>query len=74
MQTSLQLVVTFQVESQSLKLADMDTVRGACGRAVEAALAGGIKHDLAGTTMALDSVRPITVHYTKVTNGKGNRP
>ena len=74
MKTTLQLIVTFQVESESLKLADMDSVRGACGRAVEAALGQGIKHGLAGTTMALESVRPIVVHFSKVAKKKGNRP
>ena len=73
MKTTLQLIVTVNVESSTLKLTDMDAVRGACGRAVEAALGQGIKHGLVGTTMALDSVRPITVHYTKVAK-KGNRP
>ena len=73
MQTSLQLVVTFQVESQSLKLADMDAVRGACGQAVEAALAEGINHGL-DASMTVESVRPITVHYTKVAKKKGSRP
>ena len=74
MKTTLQLIVTVNVESSTLKLTDMDTVRRACGPAVEAALGQGFKHDLAGTTMTLDSVRPITVHFTKVAKKKGSRP
>jgi hypothetical protein len=72
MKTSIQLIVTVNVESSKLTLADMDTVRGACGRAVETALHEGLNHGL-DASMTLDSVRPITVHYTKVAKKKGRQ-
>ena len=68
---------TFSEESSTLRLTGMGTVRGACGRAVEDALRRqqdvGFSHGLDDTTLMLEPVRPITVHYTKVGKRKGRR-